>query len=573
MIFLKYWRIGFRSYLVTGMCLLLLVFLYDIFVNDYKVLLSFNINVSYLLHAFSLALVLLFLLPSLAGFARVLLGSELFQNSVIEPFVSLQSRKVSIFIVVLALICSLAYYFSFFLEIQRGYSLDLTTGNMRFSHPSYFNRFAHYFTSLLFLLGYTPAIIFFIINFLISENKSIERHKIETDLIDLKSEFYPVHRRSELMFNNSAITPRIKFVKLHASRSIDKYHDLIPGSFAAKMYLLDVFNAVISKIRNVVFNGVLPDYVDVEIYSLTTRAFDAALLNIKGDNVRIVLSPFEHETIVSHVKTISKYKRYSYTSIMMKKQDKFFRDDDFIVAEIKSKIEKLSIDENETVVFVLSEVFYATGRIIPVRKILDSISHLKYKIIIDGSQSIGNIDQPVFRDGYDYLFFSAQKWLLSSVPMGVLLKKKVNDNVFLFDSWRSEDIPYATVDINNIAHFNSSLELINRISIKEIQRRRHEQINYFLELIRMGRDKFSVVPINHTQSGIVAIYPKGGYRWIKQNRDELRRLLEDDKKIYGALVNMPINGNMLLRLSFSYYLDGKTIKSLVKRLNTCVTRI
>lgn len=291
--------------------------------------------------------------------------------------------------------------------------------------------------------------------------------------------------------------------------------------------------------------------------------------------MNIIYSPFEHPTIIECIKSFCKETENTYKElqgITKKFRYNSNKTEHDLIEKFKSEFSNNIFDSNKKNIFIISEVYFATGKILPINEIINYIRATIEKtiIVVDSSQSIGNLTNRSFNVDFDYLFYSAQKWLLSPVPMGILIKKKSNSSKFFYDTWHKNDIPYATVDINEIAHFFASLSLIEKIGLQFIHKRQNEFIRIFIEKLNSTK-KFTVISNNYYESSIVSIIPNytNNIQWKETNKDRLTHILENDLEIYGSIVGK-FQGRLILRLTFSYYLDLSTIHHLVKQLNRAI---
>ena len=90
-------------------------------------------------------------------------------------------------------------------------------------------------------------------------------------------------------------------------------------------------------------------------------------------------------------------------------------------------------DSRGSLVFVISEVFYASGRRIPLVAFLDNlrtaVQDRSVNIIVDGTNAVGNRCLIQVDACWDSYVFSTQHWLMASESCGVVLWRAAQDDL------------------------------------------------------------------------------------------------------------------------------------------------
>ncbi len=144
-----------------------------------------------------------------------------------------------------------------------------------------------------------------------------------------------------------------------------------------------------------------------------------------------------------------------------------------------------------TRVVALSAVHWCTGMPLPINDVGAVCQQRNISFVVDGAQGVGMQPIDVKRAGIDYMAFSAWKWLLGPLGLGVLYvsEHKLNDlKVMLFGTesvvddqqylpYKSELKPnadrfaYSTANFNDWVYFAASLEFLNNIGFERVRTR------------------------------------------------------------------------------------------------------
>lgn len=169
----------------------------------------------------------------------------------------------------------------------------------------------------------------------------------------------------------------------------------------------------------------------------------------------------------------------------------------------------------KTKVASISAVHWCTGMPLPLELIGRVCKNKGILFIVDGAQGVGHINIDVKEWNIDALSFSAWKWLLGPLGVGVLIiRKNILERInFVFKGTSSiyndhnylpyrDDIKnnaeryiYSTPNFNDWIYFNAILIFLNKIGFKNIMNRIYELSNYLSEKLRkedfiLDRDAF-----------------------------------------------------------------------------------
>ena len=158
---------------------------------------------------------------------------------------------------------------------------------------------------------------------------------------------------------------------------------------------------------------------------------------------------------------------------------------------------KNSISEN-TKVASISAVHWCTGMPLPLKEIGELCKDNEILFIVDGAQGAGHVDIDVKNWNIDAMSFSAWKWLLGPLGLGVLVIKKATlDKIdFVFKGTSSinnyynylpysndikdnaERYIYSTPNFNDWIYFNTILKFLNEIGFENVMGRIYELSDY-----------------------------------------------------------------------------------------------
>lgn len=183
----------------------------------------------------------------------------------------------------------------------------------------------------------------------------------------------------------------------------------------------------------------------------------------------------------------------------------------------------------KTKLITISAVHWCTGMPLPIEKIGNFCEENKIELVIDGAQGVGHIDIDVKKCKIHFMAFSAWKWLLGPLGLGVIYvskdKLKTMKNVFIGQNsviggdeylpYKEEIRPsaerfeYSTPSFIDWVYFKAILETLDQIGFENVMERIYELAKYFKSGLKtigfeVLSDKFPT-----TNTGIVSCHKPG----------------------------------------------------------------
>lgn len=225
------WKIGFKSYLIYVYLLFVLVYIIDFYIQgfSFQTLKYIYFDVNFFTQTLLFFTALLLSIPVLIGIVRVLVGPIHTNNLIIERIFSFKNKYSYYVLFILLVVLSVLFYSMCYLINSKGFSLNPVNKETNLSAPIFYLlalkaiKYLNLIAVLSFIAGFLPSL-------LNAKNENINRFWTKVNLADLNGDYYPIHKRKELNFNNGAITPRIKFIDRLAKNKIIEYHKSVPGS-------------------------------------------------------------------------------------------------------------------------------------------------------------------------------------------------------------------------------------------------------------------------------------------------------------------------------------------------------
>lgn len=468
------------------------------------------------------------------------------------------------------------YWLSPYMQYLSGYVFD--HGSINFLYESKYYAFVN---GIAWPLNILAAIVF-AIQLVLSLRLSgedpiriIKHYNLWLSLADPEGEFYPVNNK-RLNFNAGGISPQIKYVSKKVKAKEKIYQEAVPGSRDAAAYLLQLSNNCKSVIYHLLNIDNSDHRLRIEFHTGTSRALELAIARIPRP-LKIILSPYEHPSEYEVVKWLSSLNEVELIPINLP-ATLYHRDWELHEAALGEQLNEIVCNDHYNYVFILSEVYYATGMVVPVSRLMDRYRIIKSKrisFLIDASHSVGNNNKPfgngrLILDSTDAYIFGSHKWLFSPEPCGVSLLSGdfIHHQNSSYDVWK-DDLPVTTVGFARIGSFMSSLELLsddNRyLSFMELSGLMRD------EFVKSISDKFTVVgsSSNQRMSNMIAIKPKDGYRWIKTDEESL------SSHLYRLGVNCKVinkeEDSLWLRLTFLYFITYFDIAQLRSKLESSIS--
>ncbi|MCZ8237253.1 MAG: aminotransferase class V-fold PLP-dependent enzyme [Leptospiraceae bacterium] len=211
-----------------------------------------------------------------------------------------------------------------------------------------------------------------------------------------------------------------------------------------------------------------------------------------------------------------------------------------------------TITKLKPTILSLSPVHWCTGLSLPMKEISSICKQYNVKLILDGAQAVGHVPVETETWGVYAMAFSAWKWLLGPLGLGVLYvsdqaldelklvfkgtQSVVGDSEYL--PYKSEikasadRYEYSTSGYVDWIYFLGSLRMLSGIGFDEVRSRIYELTRYLKEKVNKKAYTTTHDNLPEMKSGILSINPKDG-----QNTSELAFLLKSKGIIFAERMN------------------------------------
>jgi cysteine sulfinate desulfinase/cysteine desulfurase-like protein len=378
----------------------------------------------------------------------------------------------------------------------------------------------------------------------------------------------PIKNGQTLNFYGHAVAPEIPAIRRDTDELVQTYQKYVPGSRAASNYLLSMSAECRELIKQLLLQPEQRERYNVEFFSGTSRAMEIALARAGGRPAKIILSPFEHPSVVDVSRWFASISGAEVHQVQFEPGDYFRHWQDQEDKLIEEVLRESSRDSRSSVL-ILSEVSYATGGVIPVLKAVQRLQRQPHgstlKIILDGAHAAGNGQAPHVLDECDSYVFSAHKWLLAPEPCGVVLSQH-EGKVVPYDAW-NKALPATTANGNMMAGLLSSLRLIEELKLERLWAHSRELRKRFINCMRC---KFSIVgeDTGMESSLMLAVCPRPGKRW-KYEAVELREYLQ--RNDVHVLVMSIDPHTPWIRVAFPCFIEVRHVNILCSVLEEAVS--
>lgn len=177
-----------------------------------------------------------------------------------------------------------------------------------------------------------------------------------------------------------------------------------------------------------------------------------------------------------------------------------------------------------TRVVSVSAVHWCTGMPLPLERIGQELHRRNIAFVVDGAQGVGLVPIDVKAAHISYMAFSAWKWLMGPVGVGILYvaKEKLETLKPIFIGTESvidaeEYIPYkselkrtcdrftiSTGNVNDWVYFRSALKFLSRIGVQRAQQRIYELAQYLVDALKQAGFSVAFDRLADYPTGIVA---------------------------------------------------------------------
>ena len=180
--------------------------------------------------------------------------------------------------------------------------------------------------------------------------------------------------------------------------------------------------------------------------------------------------------------------------------------------EFMQNLQKLVSENDRIKVLSLSAVHWCTGMPFPLDKISEICQEHQIKFVLDGAQGVGHIPIDLKNVRIDYMAFSAWKWLLGPLGLGVLYIREGQESELtpvvvgqnsvrdgeVYLPYKEELRPgatryeYSTPNFADWVYFESVLAMLDKIGHDIVQRRIYELNDYLSDsLEKIGMQVFA----------------------------------------------------------------------------------
>jgi selenocysteine lyase/cysteine desulfurase len=372
-----------------------------------------------------------------------------------------------------------------------------------------------------------------------------------SELADLDRKLVPHAAPARLNFTGPIISADIPFVSGRAETTARNYNQEVPRSQEARRRLDQLRRQCFALLRQTLDIPHTTLDSQIELFASDGRALEVAL-NRFGPEKNLILSPFERDAIAETAAWHCRNSCATLRRLSVPETADWRSQSSKMVEEIRSLL-----DPDRVNLLVFAEVNPITGITLPLPALVQSVRQTfaayRVKIVVDGTDSVGNGGTLRFLDSADAYLFSANKWLMAPEPGSVLILKEPSDLV-AYDAWTATG-PAEAQDIRIIAGLSAALELLKSNGLDFFWNRSRLLQEAFLERIR--KKQFEVIGESAFSDGQYAertlmccVRPLKGTRWRPDFVDRLERAR------LGIRINNPSNPALAsVTVAFAYYLS------------------
>jgi len=519
--------------------------------------------------ALRLLLFLMVILPVLIAFVRIVGWFGDFWGG---PLAKSQSH-------VLIVHCMMCFVLIYFLSVTRNMQVLSGITQVETGHKFIFNS---YFYSLLItseflkavfnsMGGLVTASFAALIGFAVHGKElaePVKHYLARAALADLPAELLRIRTPGRFEVPRAGNPVRVKFVEDACERVLREYQKLSPDSPKAIRYLDQEVEkckqTILSQLVQSSSNSALTqnDRLSLGFFVGTRRAFEAALARIPRPRV-IVTSPFASPSLLTLLRWQAFMTGDELNIIEFRPEDHFrpWKEQE---SRILEKICSLKPGAPRSLVFIVSEVFYASGRRVPLSDFLSNletaVTESRIHVIVDGTNAVGNrclVAADAHWDGY---VFSPQRWLMAPEACGVLLlRNDLNGNGPVPPGLWEIGKRMTDVRVRTLAGLAGAMDLMRERGIEY----------FFLRCERLKKEfRLSLpetVQVVGDQSGldetfILSCCPELGHKWRFDNATELDNEVTS-KSVKASVLTLDPR-QPWLRMTIPFYLDARELNRL-----------
>jgi hypothetical protein len=254
----------------------------------------------------------------------------------------------------------------------------------------------------------------------------VKQYLIRAELADLPSEWLPIHSADEPTIRPSQNQPRIRLIQDMYTKRLAGLRTLSCSD--RELRIRDEIERSTSAIREHLFESRsgpsdASEDVSVRLFVEPRRAFEAALSCVARPRT-LILSPFASPSLASLLNWYSFQTGDDLRTLQLSAED-YLSQWEQQESRILQAIQQIIAGSEGSIIFIVSEVFYASGRRILLSQFLMNLRaafhNRPFHVVVDGTNAVAN-DGLVPRDAaWDSYIFSTQRWLMAAESCGVLL--------------------------------------------------------------------------------------------------------------------------------------------------------
>jgi selenocysteine lyase/cysteine desulfurase len=570
-VFYRHFELGYTRQLFWVDSLFLLTILFDFYVYHFYFGLPLNAQLiwtpgwmdlerSYL-DILQFVLFLIVIVPIFITFLRVLGWGGTFLKG------RLAKSQQRIFLIHLVICAVFVYLFLIALNMQRlsGWQQN-GDGTYRYSLNSLFaslvssHELRVLFTSANTIIGLLASAVISYVVLGKRTGNALTQYLIRASLADLPTPFRPAHSSHRFDVPNPSTLTRVQFVIEYANRVLREYQGLGPGSTKSIDYLdyrySECIGTITDKLLRTPSAGSSSEPINITLFTGTKAAFQAALARIVGPKA-IIMTPYASPALIKFIawhceltgdlmKAVS-FCPPDYEERWQRQQQEFIAR----LGDVQSDVGKREL------VFIVSEVFYASGQRLPLKSFIqflkNTYANTKIHMLVDGTNAVGNRRIIALDPEWESYVFSPHKWLLTSESCGMLLSRSSSISASPSGWHVGERKTDAMIKI--VAGLRGSVELMSSPGI-EYFTSRCEKLRQQLKLnlphtVRIVGDQSGL-----DESYIFSCVPSVRNAWKFRAAELEDQLVE--RRLNGSLVVLD-EINPWVRFTIPYYLDVREI--------------
>ncbi len=314
------------------------------------------------------------------------------------------------------------------------------------------------------------------------------------------------------------------------------------GSTPPCRQIIDKVNTYIDEYS---LNGIYTKSFSLSKVKRSIKAIISELLNCNGEDIAIIHNTAEGMTLISYGLNLTSgdeillleneypsnvypWEHWASKGIILKTIP-ISNSPDIFLDNVKKIITK------KTKVMTLSAVHWCTGMPLPIKDISEICNNNNIEFILDGAQGVGHININMKEMGLHYLCFSAWKWLIGPLGLGIMVvsKEKIDKLKYIFKGTDSvinsmeyfpykkeikhtaERYMYSSPNFNDWVYFDSALKYLKEIGFNNIRKRIFKLSRYLITSLK----NIGFKPVYDTDK-----YPETGIAVVEKDEVNCKEL-------------------------------------------------